>query len=339
LGYMFFACGCSTYHIALFHLFNHAFFKALLFLGAGFIIHACSNERDMRYFGGFVNFLPFTYVCFVIGSLAIMGFPFLAGFYSKELIFEFGLCRYVVDSSFMYLLIWLAAINTTIYSWRILIYVFFNRINKSVLCLNEANPWMFVPVLCLALCSIFVGYIFSDFMIGYGGYGGNSIFILPWNFEWLDVEHLNLIVHYLPLMASFIGFLLAFSAHYCCALNKNIWFTNIFVNFFRICYNGFFFNICYNYLFLVLYQGSYLFIAKSLDKGALEFWGPYGLYKFFYALSYKSRLFTPYLIVVNLCFMFLGVSVLLWFVIFENLSLEFFGILYVCFFFELGKKR
>jgi hypothetical protein len=175
-------------------------------------------------------------------------------------------------------------------------------------------------------------------MIGYGGYGGNSIFILPWNFEWLDVEHLNLFTHYLPLMGSFIGFLFVFVVHYCFVFSKNINFTNILVKLIIVCYNGFFFNICYNYLFLVIYKWSYLFITKSLDKGALEFFGPYGLYKFFYVLSYKSRLFTPYLIIVNLCFMFLGVCVLLWFIIFEHFSLEFFGILYVCFFLELGKK-
>jgi len=116
LGYMFFSCGYSQYNIALFHLYNHAFFKALLFLGAGSIIHACFDEQDMRYYGGLLNFMPFTYICMLIGSLAIMGFPFLTGFYSKDLILEFSLSRYIIDAYFIYFLAVLAAMNTTIYS-------------------------------------------------------------------------------------------------------------------------------------------------------------------------------------------------------------------------------
>jgi NADH-ubiquinone oxidoreductase chain 5 len=88
LGYMFFSCGLSNYQMAVFHLFNHAFFKALLFLSAGSVIHALADEQDMRRMGGLVNFLPFTYFCMLLGSLAIMGFPFLTGFYSKDLILE-----------------------------------------------------------------------------------------------------------------------------------------------------------------------------------------------------------------------------------------------------------
>ena len=139
LGYMFFSCGYSQYHVALFHLFNHAFFKALLFLGAGVVIHACSDEQDMRYYGGFLNFLPFSYICLLIGSLAIVGFPFLTGFYSKELLLEIGLCRYVFDGAFIYFLAFLAAINTTIYSWRILIFVFFRHTNTNSFNLSENN--------------------------------------------------------------------------------------------------------------------------------------------------------------------------------------------------------
>jgi NADH-ubiquinone oxidoreductase chain 5 len=139
LGYMFFVCGYSQYHVALFHLYNHAFFKALLFLGAGLIIHACSDEQDMRYYGGFLNFLPFSYICLFIGSLAIIGFPFLTGFYSKELILEIGSCRYLIDALFIYFLAVLGAINTTIYSWRILIFVFFGPTNANSFALTENN--------------------------------------------------------------------------------------------------------------------------------------------------------------------------------------------------------
>jgi NADH-ubiquinone oxidoreductase chain 5 len=125
LGYMFFSCGLSNYSLAFFHLFNHAFFKALLFLSAGALIHSLFDEQDIRKMGNLVIFLPFIYISIVIGSLAILGFPFLSGFYSKDLILELVFSRYIVESTFIYLLSVLAAIFTAIYSFKILFYVFF----------------------------------------------------------------------------------------------------------------------------------------------------------------------------------------------------------------------
>src|SRR5690606_33643336 len=94
LGYMFICNGLSLYNVTFFHLFNHAFFKALLFLSAGAVIHALFDEQDMRRMGLLTSILPFTYICFLLGSLAIAGFPFLTGFYSKDLIIEFAYTRY-----------------------------------------------------------------------------------------------------------------------------------------------------------------------------------------------------------------------------------------------------
>lgn len=120
LGYMFIACGLSNYYLAMFHLFNHAFFKALLFLSAGSIIHAFFNEQDMRKFGGNVMLImPFTYICFTIGSLSIMGFPYLTGFFSKELIIELGFNRFIIDSNFCYIICIFSAIFTSIYSCKL----------------------------------------------------------------------------------------------------------------------------------------------------------------------------------------------------------------------------
>jgi NADH-ubiquinone oxidoreductase chain 5 len=99
LGYMVFACGLSNYPVALFHLTNHAFFKALLFLSAGSIIHSLSNEQDMRKYGGLMNLLPFTSIMLLIGSLALMGFPFLTGYYSKDLIIELAHSNYTIEGS------------------------------------------------------------------------------------------------------------------------------------------------------------------------------------------------------------------------------------------------
>jgi NADH-ubiquinone oxidoreductase chain 5 len=102
LGYMIFSCGLSGYNVSLFHLTNHAFFKALLFLSAGSVIHALNNEQDMRRMGGLVQLLPFTYTMFLIGSLALAGFPFLSGFYSKDIILELAAANYKIDGVFAY---------------------------------------------------------------------------------------------------------------------------------------------------------------------------------------------------------------------------------------------
>jgi len=120
LGYMFFSCGMSNYSVSLFHLFNHAFFKALLFLSMGSIIHAMSDEQDFRRMGGLVNLLPFTYVMVMIGSLSLLAIPFLTGFYSKDMILEFTYARFTLDGFFLYLLGIFAAFFTAFYSTRLI---------------------------------------------------------------------------------------------------------------------------------------------------------------------------------------------------------------------------
>src|SRR6185437_6965689 len=112
LGYMFFSCGLSNYFVAFFHLFNHAFFKALLFLSAGALIHALFDEQDLRKMGNLFQILPIIYLSILIGSLAILGFPFLSGFYSKDLILELVYSRYILDSIFVYFLSLLGALFT-----------------------------------------------------------------------------------------------------------------------------------------------------------------------------------------------------------------------------------
>lgn len=170
LGYMFFSCGLSNYSLAFFHLWNHAFFKALLFLSAGSLIHAFFDEQDIRRHGCLIHLLPFTYMCFVVGSLAIMGFPFLTGFYSKDIILEFAYSRYIINGLFIYNLGLLSAICTSIYSIRLIYLIFFARryfagyftsyYNNNLV--NEGLWQMTLPMLFLLVCSIFVGYLTSD---------------------------------------------------------------------------------------------------------------------------------------------------------------------------------
>jgi len=137
LGYMFFTCGLSNYNVSFFHLFNHAFFKALLFLSAGVLIHALFDEQDIRKMGNLVILLPIVYIAIIIGSLAILGFPFLSGFYSKDLILELVYSRYIIESLFIYFFAVLAAIFTSIYSFKLLFYVFLiNTYNFSYIIIN-----------------------------------------------------------------------------------------------------------------------------------------------------------------------------------------------------------
>ena len=131
LGYMFFSCGLSNYNVAFFHLFNHAFFKSLLFLSAGVLIHSLFDEQDIRKMGNLIHILNFVYFSILIGSLAILGFPFLSGFYSKDLILELVYSRYIFDSIYIYLMSLIAALFTSMYSLKIIFYVFFHKINTN----------------------------------------------------------------------------------------------------------------------------------------------------------------------------------------------------------------
>jgi NADH-quinone oxidoreductase subunit L len=180
LGYMFFSCGFSNYQAAIFHLFNHGFFKALLFLGAGSIIHALADEQDMRKMGALVNIMPFTYICMFIGSLSIVGFPFFTGFYSKDFIFESTFSRFISDGLFIYCLGLCAAFFTAMYSIKLLFFVFFCRPKMSRVVfesVHEANIFMSLPLFFLSLMSIFIGYIFSDAFIGFGTFFWGILFL------------------------------------------------------------------------------------------------------------------------------------------------------------------
>jgi len=166
LGYMIFVCGLSGYEIGVFHLSNHAFFKALLFLGAGSVIHAVADEQDMRKIGGLKNLLPFSYSIMLIGSLALMGFPFLTGFYSKDTILEIAYAKYTIWGHFSYFLGVFAAFCTAFYSMRLLFLVFLAQPNGNRVVLVNAHEgsWkMGFPLLILSILSIVVGYITRDF--------------------------------------------------------------------------------------------------------------------------------------------------------------------------------
>jgi NADH-ubiquinone oxidoreductase chain 5 len=171
LGYMILICGLSNYNLGMFHLFNHAFFKALLFLTAGAIIHSVQDEQDIRRLGGLKKLLPLSYVGIVIGSMALIGFPFLAGFYSKDIILEFLYSSYTQIGHFTYVLGILAACGTTFYSFRLLYLVFLTKpagYKKVYLQIHESDIYISFSLIILSLFSIFVGFIFKDIFLGLG---------------------------------------------------------------------------------------------------------------------------------------------------------------------------
>ena len=217
LGYMVFSCGLSSYNVSLFHLFNHAFFKALLFLSAGSVIHALGNEQDMRRMGGLINVLPFTYIMFLIGSLSLAGFPFLTGFYSKDVILELASLSFNIEGIFAFWLGSISAFFTAFYSFRLIYLTFFTESNayKSIFYYIHEVPFLMgIPLAILSICSIFFGYIFKELFIGLGNFTfGNSIYILPENYnfnivEFIEYKFLFINLKLIPLIFSFLGIFL-----------------------------------------------------------------------------------------------------------------------------------
>jgi len=205
LGYMFVCLGFSSYCNSIFHLFNHAFFKALLFLTAGYVIHALSNEQDIRKMGSLIHILPFSYVMLLIGSMSIVGFPFFSGFYSKDKIVEICFNTYIgtIDIVTFYPYIMfaqtlciLAVILTLIYSIKIFFYVFFSSFSGFryyILNIHFSTYFMVMPLLFLSVCSICSGYFTSDMMVGIGSdYWGNSFsvdsFMLPCDRSYANIK-------------------------------------------------------------------------------------------------------------------------------------------------------
>nr|YP_010620068.1 NADH dehydrogenase subunit 5 [Rhodomelopsis africana]WAX04081.1 NADH dehydrogenase subunit 5 [Rhodomelopsis africana] len=285
LGYMVFCCGLSHYNISLFHLFNHAFFKALLFLSAGSIIHAVNGEQDMRRLGSLISFLPITYSLMLIGSLALTGFPFLTGFYSKDVILEISnLFRNPNLPSILGILAcWLgilAAFFTSFYSFRVLYLTFWNEINvprKFTKVIKESSYLTILVLSVLAICSIFVGYFFKEFFLGLGvDCWTNSLFIWPSNNYLLESEFLNVKYKWFPFIFTLFGFCFAtFLNLSILKFTQILKYTQIF---FFLINKKWFFDFIFNKLFVYpLLTFGYSISYKNLDRGFLELIGPYGL--------------------------------------------------------------
>ncbi len=209
LGYMVFACGLSGYTVSMFHLANHAIFKALLFLAAGVVIHAINDEQDIRRMGGLVNQLPFTYSLTLIGSLALIGFPYLTGFYSKDVIIELTLVKLSSEGYYALWLGTLTALFTAYYSTRLLYYTFLSAPSNSKKIFrvaHEGSYIMLLPLFILGIGSIYSGYLTREIFLGWGStFWNNSIFFHPNNFILIDTAFLPDYLKELPIYVSFLG--------------------------------------------------------------------------------------------------------------------------------------
>lgn len=318
LGYMVFACGIGAYPVAMFHLFNHAFFKALLFLSAGSVIHGFGDEQDMRKMGGLHQIMPFTYLCFLIGSLSLMGFPFLTGFYSKDFIIElagaYGL------GSFVYLLLVIAAFFTAYYSGRLLMLVFYSEPRGPRLyyeLAHEPARHMTLPLFALYLATLFFGFYFRDMIIGHGTeFWQGSLCLSDRYVNAIYLSELNMGVFSksIPLVFSVLGFALSYFV-----FNSGNFFslsylkTTISLNWFFS--RKWYFDPIYNvFVAFPFYRVFYSVPFKAIDKGVLEHIGPYGLTMLLKKASFETKQIATgyifdYLVFIVIGFgLFLGVS-------------------------------
>lgn len=316
LGYMFFSCALSNYNVALFHLFNHAFFKALLFLSMGSIIHAVGDEQDFRKMGGLAKILPFTYTMVMVGSLSLLAMPFLTGYYSKDFLLEFAIGRYNLDSLFIYILGVFAAFFTAFYSTRLLYWVFLAPANfyKSLLSnIHEPGLFMYSSMFFLSICSIFVGYFFSESFIGLGSsFWGNSIFIVAVNYSQFDAEFSLLISKYLPLLASITGIIMFYISINYYSFVSTVFFNSVMApRIYKFVNKAMAFDyLLVDNLFSYLMNFSYMIIYKYIEKGLFEFFGPFGLYNVLLSIYNKlsnlnTGLIFNYIYYIIICLFFL----------------------------------
>ena len=215
LGYMFFAAGVSAYGAAIFHLFTHAFFKALLFLCAGSVIHAMSAEQDMRRMGGLWKRIPYTYVLMWIGSLALAGIPFFSGYFSKDAILEAAWLSGTAVGRYAFALGTFTAFLTAFYSWRLIIMTFHGecRADEETRHHIHESPWvMLAPLVLLAAGAAFAGWILEGRFVGpeRGDFWKQAILILPQHQTLGSGRELPVIIGFLPLIAGLAGIALAY---------------------------------------------------------------------------------------------------------------------------------
>ncbi len=312
LGYMFFATGVGAYNIAMFHLFTHAFFKALLFLGAGSVIHSFRDEQDINNMGGVYKHLPYTYTLMMIGTLALTGFPFLSGFYSKDLIIEFAYLKGNTVGYYACAIGIFTALLTSIYSWRLVFKTFhgeYNNKSQPISKMHESPLIMLAPLIILAIGSVLAGFIFKDLFMGYGSFSNfweGSIFFL----EPLTTEHPPGYILYLtPLLVTLS---IPFS-YYIFLKNKSL--INNIVNsnipIYLFLKNKWYFDELYDVLFVKSSKLLGKYFWKKIDGLIIDRFGPDGLSSLFKYFSIKAVKFQSGFIYQYAFVMLIGFSLIL----------------------------
>jgi NADH-ubiquinone oxidoreductase chain 5 len=292
LGMMVIAIGLSSYNIALFHLINHAFYKGLLFLGAGAVIHAMADNQDFRKYGGLRSFLPLSYSVILIASISLIAFPFMTGFYSKDFLLESTYGQYSFNSTAVYTIAVIGAIFTTLYSVKVLYLTFLSSPNGSVThykYVHENDIFISLPLVILAIFSIIFGFVTKEIFIGLGSnfFSDNSIFIHPIHELTIDTEFsISPLLKLLPFIfsISFIILALIYSEFLAESIIK-----------FKLSQIGYYIFGLLNQRFLIeLFYNKYITnlilnlggqTTKVLDKGSIELLGPSGLEKGLIKLS------------------------------------------------------
>jgi NADH-quinone oxidoreductase subunit L len=314
LGYMFFAAGVSAYPAAMFHLTTHAFFKALLFLGAGSVIHAMSDEQDLRKMGGIWKQIPVTYAMMWIGSLALAGFPFFAGFYSKDMILEAAFAAHSSTGTLAFWLGCVAAFLTAFYSWRLLIMAFHGapRASAEVMAhVHESPRVMTLPLLVLSVGAIFSGWLGYELFVGDNmkQFWGSSIFILPTNMAMENAHHVPNWVKLLPIALAASGVALAV-LFYSVMTSMPAWFSTTFRPIHQLFYNKWYFDELYDAIFVKPAVRLGAMLWQRGDRDTIDGFGPDGMSALVYRVSgFCSRIQTGF--VFHYAFaMLIGVVVL-----------------------------
>ncbi len=315
LGYMFFAAGVGAYHVAIFHLFTHAFFKALLFLGSGSVIHSMNDEQDIRNMGNLWKKMPFTWASMVVGTLALTGFPLLSGYYSKDAIIEFAYLSHTNIGYFAAAVGIITALLTAIYSWRLIFKTFHGKFNNQKISkseIHESGLSITLPLFVLIVGSVFSGFLFKDSLIGHHHteFWGSSILLLKQFFHekvpiWLLYLTPSLVTLSIPL------------SYYLFVKNTKILDKVKSRNkkLYSFLLNKWYFDEIYEFVFIKPIKAIGLFFWRSGDIKTIDRFGPDGISKLVKIISSKATKLQSGYIFDYAFVMLLGFSLLLTFFI------------------------
>tara|TARA_B100000575_G_scaffold164890_1_gene131766 strand:+ start:9043 stop:10950 length:1908 start_codon:yes stop_codon:yes gene_type:complete len=315
LGYMFFAAGVGAYHVAMFHLFTHAFFKALLFLGSGSVIHAFNDEQDIRNMGGVRKKLPYTYVFMLIGTLALTGFPFLSGFYSKDAIIEFAYLNNSLLGNYAAIIGIITAFITSIYSWRLFFKTFHGNYNNKTLSIEETHESplvMLIPLFFLAIGAIFCGFLFKEILIGHhsNDFWLTSIFFLE------EIKHDNIPIWFLLLTPCLVVLAIPLSYYYFISNTKVLdSFKTTNLPLYNFLLNKWYIDELYDVTIVAPAKKIGSFFWKKGDLGTIDRFGPDGISKLVKFVSDKAGKFQTGFIYDYAFVMLIGLSILLTYLI------------------------